>query len=93
MTGLTDFGIYMSKMLVHRILNNWTEYLPVFPIARFKKPRRSPLRLRFLNRTLKKTFCALVQLFCERCTGDRCIFLNEDRHMHNIAILLDENVM
>ena len=69
--GLDDAKNEMIRMeeLVHRILNNWTEYLPVFPIARFKKPRRSPLRLRFLNRTLKKTFCALVQLFCERCTS------------------------
>ena len=30
--------------------------MPIFLIAKFKNPQRSPLRLRFLNLTLRKIF-------------------------------------
>ena len=38
--------------------------MPDFPIARVKKPRRSPLRLRFLTRTLEKAFCTIGPVIC-----------------------------
>ena len=39
--------------LVHRFRNNCIIHLSTNPIAQFKKPQRSPLRLRFLNCTLE----------------------------------------
>ena len=38
--------------------NNWINHWPASPIAQVKNPQRSPLRLRFLNGTLTKIFCA-----------------------------------
>jgi len=39
--------------LVHRFRNNCIIHLSTNPIAQFKKPQRSSLRLRFLNCTLE----------------------------------------
>ena len=44
--------------LVHRFRNNCIIHLSTNPIAQFKKPQRSPLRLRFFNCTLESVSCA-----------------------------------
>ena len=38
-----------NRMLVQRFQNNCLIHLPANPIAQLKKPRRSPLRLRFFS--------------------------------------------
>ena len=45
-------------LLVHRFRNNCIIHLSTNPIAQFKKPQRSPLRLRFFNCTLESVSCA-----------------------------------
>ena len=44
-------------LLVHRFRNNCIIHLSTNPIAQFKKPQRSPLRLRFFNCTLESVSC------------------------------------
>ena len=39
----------INRMLVQRFQNNCLIHLPANPIAQLKKPRRSPLRLRFFS--------------------------------------------
>ena len=43
--------------------------MPDFRIARIKNPQRSPLRLHFLMRTLRKSFC-VIWLVLQRIDGD-----------------------
>ena len=51
--------------LVHRLQNNWPIRLSANPIAQFKKPQRSPLRLRFLNCTLESASCVIRPVIYE----------------------------
>ena len=51
-----------EDVLVQRPLNNCHIYLSIFPIAQFKNPQRSSLRLRFLNCTLRKIYCVHMVL-------------------------------
>ena len=54
-----------NDILVHRFRNNPTQNLPISPIAQIKKPRRSPLRLRFLTCTLEEIFGVLSRVIYE----------------------------
>ncbi len=40
--------------LVHRFANNYTNHLPVFPIAQVKKPQRSPTTPAFFDLHTRK---------------------------------------
>ena len=57
----TNQSLYLYKtipmILVHRFRNNCIIHLSTNPIAQFKKPQRSPLRLRFFNCTLESVSC------------------------------------
>lgn len=54
-----------NRMLVQRFQNNCLIHLPANPIAQLKKPRRSPLRLRFFSWTLESAFCVNETVICE----------------------------
>ena len=54
-----------NRMLVQRFQNNYLIHLPANPIAQLKKPRRSPLRLRFFSWTLESAFCVNETVICE----------------------------
>ena len=53
--SIPDFKLY----LVHRFRNNCIIHLSTNPIAQFKKPQRSPLRLRFFTCTLESASCVI----------------------------------
>ena len=56
-------------LLVHRFRNNCIIHLSTNPIAQFKKPQRSPLRLRFLTAHSNPYPARMIQLFTKRCTS------------------------
>lgn len=54
-----------NRMLVQRFQNNCLIHLPANPIAQLKKPRRSPLRLRFFSWAIESAFCVNETVICE----------------------------
>ena len=49
-------SVYSERQNIFDVHYNYTKNLPDFPIAQIKKPRCSPLHLRFLISTLEKSF-------------------------------------
>ena len=54
---------FISQTLVHLKINTQPFDLSIFLTAHIKNTQRSPLRRRFLTRTLEKAFCAIGLMY------------------------------